>query len=188
VREGGGSRADRLEPASFLRRHGALTDEEGAGPELTPTFEAAWRDRMLAHATDADLLDTLLDDVFADVALDRCTASSLRRRDDAVVLDAGGRSVARWESRAAVVADAAAAAALSARSDEWHALAPDARSRILGTLRLCLERCPTCRGPISLRRDPVETPRRSALVIAGSCDHCGSRLFEVSHGQARDRN
>lgn len=50
---------------------------------------------------------------------------------------------------------------------------------MLNGLRLFVERCPACDGPVTADREVVESCCRSLDVVAVSCDACGARLFET---------
>lgn len=118
----------------------------------------------------ADLLDVDVD------ALD------LRDRGQrAFIATYDGVQVGQWESRAALVADAAAAPLVSARDPKWTDRPVAARGELLGGLRLFLESCPECGGPVTFGRETVESCCRSREVVAVSCDSCGARLFEADY-------
>jgi len=53
------------------------------------------------------------------------------------------------------------------------------RSGVLGALRLFVERCPTCEGPVQLEERVVESCCSSYEVVAGRCTACTARLFEL---------
>jgi hypothetical protein len=50
---------------------------------------------------------------------------------------------------------------------------------VLGALRLFVEECPGCEGPVTLEERVVESCCTSYDVIAGRCRACDARLFEV---------
>jgi hypothetical protein len=90
-----------------------------------------------------------------------------------------GTLVAQWESDAALIADAAAADVFQDRYESWDRYTFDAQFELVGGLRLFLERCPTCDGPIAFGEEIVESCCREIEVVAMSCDDCGARLFEA---------
>lgn len=91
-----------------------------------------------------------------------------------------GVRVGQWESRAALIADVAAADLVAERDDDWDERPIAVRGELLGGLRLFLETCPDCRGAVSFGRETVESCCRSHEVVAVSCDDCGARLFEAA--------
>ncbi|ELZ38400.1 hypothetical protein C471_10580 [Halorubrum saccharovorum DSM 1137] len=104
---------------------------------------------------------------------------SLRWRGDAAFAHAGDERIGHWESRSAFLADVAADRALTARLDDWESLPLASRSGALGALRLFVERCPTCEGPVQLEERVVESCCSSYEVVAGRCTACNARLFEI---------
>lgn len=165
-----------LNPEVALMEAGAV--EECVDVEdlcLSEGFEAAWRSRITAARADdpdAEGIMAALDmpDVDGDVTVERY--------DNAVVLEHDGRQIGKWESGAALIADVTAAGELAERYDRWGELGPFDRSRLLRGLRIFVEQCPECDGPISLDQDTVESCCRSFDVVAVTCEACGSRLFE----------
>jgi len=93
-----------------------------------------------------------------------------------------GRRVGQWASRAALVADLAAARLLSDRYDGWTRLGVEQQSRVLSGLRVFLDSCPECGGEVTADQETVESCCRRAEVIAVSCADCDARLLEVEQG------
>ncbi len=142
---------------------------------LSDGFHEAWHER--ATTVREDGIET--DDILA--ALDMTDLSgeaSLNQFGDAVVLERSSQEVGKWESQAALVADVAAARELEERYRPWAELDGVDRSRLLRGLRIFLEECPLCDGPISLGQETVESCCRSYDVVAVTCGDCGARLFE----------
>jgi hypothetical protein len=104
---------------------------------------------------------------------------SLDWREGAAFAFADGQRIGHWESRAAFIADVAAAPVVAARLDDWGPMPVAYRSELLAGLRLFLERCPTCEGDVSFGTDIVESCCRSYDVVAANCEGCDARLFEV---------
>ncbi|WP_200532054.1 hypothetical protein [Halorubrum sp. LN27] len=104
---------------------------------------------------------------------------SLRWRGDAAFAHAADERIGHWESRSAFLADVAADRALTATLDDWASLPLASRSGVLGALRLFVERCPTCDGPVQLEERVVESCCSSYEVVAGRCTACDARLFEI---------
>ena len=99
----------------------------------------------------------------------------------ATVARIDGVRAGQWESHAALVADLAAAHELPARVDGWASLPTEARSRLLGGLRIFLEECPECGGPVFAERETVTSCCRSHEVVAASCRECDARLLELPY-------
>jgi len=89
-----------------------------------------------------------------------------------------GNNVGTWESKAAFVADVAAAPVLEDRIDGWANLPARDRGRLLNGLRLFLESCPDCDGPLSFGTDTVESCCSKREVAALTCQDCDQRIFE----------
>ncbi|ARS91742.1 hypothetical protein [Natrarchaeobaculum aegyptiacum] len=145
-------------------------DAAGAEPDETGADDAPAADRT-ADAVDAA---AVIEAVGFDVDPE---AFDLEARDEARFL-VGNRGIAgRWPSHAAVVADVAASRALEDWVDDWHALGPETRGRVLNALRMFLERCPTG-GDVELGEEVVESCCTSHDVMAVTCEETGERLFE----------
>lgn len=143
---------------------------------LTDGFEAAWRDRMDGLADDDALRAELAEHLDLDV--EGVTFESF---GDAYVAREDGTRVGQWESRAALLADLAAAKELPDRIDDWDAYTPRARSQLLGGLRVFVETCPTCGGVVTADTETVESCCRSTTVVGVACEDCGDRLLEVPY-------
>lgn len=87
--------------------------------------------------------------------------------------------VAQWESEAAFLADLAAEPLLRDRLPQWDELDTENRGRVLFSLRIFLEECPACDGPVSISEELVESCCRSFDVVAANCEACETRLLEV---------
>ncbi len=170
--DGDGSSVD---PGRALLDAGVLREDPTVDDYvLEESFHAAWVDRSAAVADgdeDAKELARFLE-VDADLV-------SLVDRGYAFVASLDGEWIGQWESRPAFVADVAAAAVLADRFDGWTALSTARRSELLGSLRLFVERCPTCDGTVTLGTTVVESCCRRYDVLAATCDDCGARLFEA---------
>ncbi|WP_267639365.1 hypothetical protein [Haloarchaeobius amylolyticus] len=142
---------------------------------LTPTFAAAWAERM-AHvaARDADI-----DELAGLLGVEEERLAITEHGSESFIAWVDGEWLAQWESRGAFVADMAAAKELESRYDDWHDLPMMLRSEMLGGLRLFLEECPICGGRVTLGQRVVKSCCRSYDVVATSCQECGARLFET---------
>lgn len=146
---------------------------------LTGEFRTAW-DEVIAgvRADDASRAELArLIGVDPDrVAFDEYEEAFVARVDDV--------GMGQWESRAAFLADVAAATVLRERFDGWADLDVRRRSRLLRGLRIFLERCPACDGAVAVEEGTVESCCRSVDVVAASCRDCGARLFEMERPDA----
>lgn len=143
---------------------------------LTPAFKSAW------HAKISDRRDQQLDESALAQAL------SVPPNDDRIQFDHRGSgilartataAVGQWSSNAAIIADVAAATELETRYPDWNTLAPAEKARVLLSLRIFLEECPSCGGLVQVEQDVVESCCRSHDVIASVCQSCETRLFEM---------
>jgi len=163
---------------AFLLDVGAVEEcREGTDLCLTDGFYEAWYDRIETRrerGDDDDSVAALFEGL--DIDSDRVRVQSYGDAYEAYIDDT---RVGQWESRAAYVADIAAEAELRERHAAWHRLGFDERTEILGALRLWLERCPECDGPVTLGEETVESCCRSIDVIAATCEDCGARVFEA---------
>jgi hypothetical protein len=190
-----------VDAESYLLSADVLVETpDGADLAFAPWFASAWNDALdemrldasVAAAADAsvtaaDASTTDADD--AGIAADVAALATLTGVDvDSLSLDwrggtafasADGERIGHWESRAAFLADVAADRVLSDRVDDWAALPLAARSGVLGALRLFVEECPACEGPVSLEERVVESCCTSYDVVAGRCTACNARLFEL---------
>lgn len=167
------------EPEAVLADAGAVEPCEGVDDLcLDDEFDAEWYDRMDAiregGTEKSDLSDVL------DVEESELT---FEEHDDALVAEYDDSRLGQWESRAALVADLAAAKALEDRYADWDRLSVTNQSRVLSGLRIFLERCPDCGGDVTMEQDTVESCCRTMDVVAVSCSACDARILEVEHGQ-----
>jgi hypothetical protein len=139
---------------------------------LAPGFREAWRERMAAIRDEGHQLDLAPEDV------------RFEEHGGAFVAFYDGRRAGQWESRAALIADLGAARVLPEWIDQWPDLAIGARSQLLGGLRIFIEECPDCGGPVVAGRETVESCCRSHEVVAANCEECGSRLLELPYDEA----
>lgn len=87
--------------------------------------------------------------------------------------------VANWESRAACIADIAAADIVPEYDDRWHDRPLAMQAELLGSLRLFVEQCPACNGDVTLAHEVVSSCCYDYDVVATTCNGCNARLFEV---------
>lgn len=142
---------------------------------LTDEFEAVLFEQIeteRANDTDREALADI-------VGIDAESLSFESYSDGAFVAFRDNARVGSWESRAAFLADAAAGRLLPDYYEDWDETTPAERGAILGGLRLFLERCPACDGPVRFGQEVVESCCRTHDVVAITCEACDSRLFEV---------
>ena len=167
----------RVNPEAVLVRAGVVepcADEDDLC--LAPDFRAAWRERMGAireEGAERDELAAQLDLNPEEVRFEE--------HGGAFVAFYEGRRAGQWESRAALVADLGAARTLPDWVDGWADLGIGARSQLLGGLRIFIDECPDCGGPVVAGRETVESCCRSHEVVAANCEACGSRLLELPY-------
>jgi len=167
-------------PEAFLQAVGALEPCEGGSDLcLTDGFESAWNDEIAVVREAGVSAETITRRL--DAPKDEYT---IEERRDAWVLTNSSYRVGQWPSRAALIADAAAAAALESWTDRWKALSPRERSTVVAGLRLFLEDCPTADGGVSLGEDTVESCCRQRTVVTLTCEETGERLLEVPAPEA----
>ncbi|AUX10379.1 hypothetical protein AArcSl_2764 [Halalkaliarchaeum desulfuricum] len=175
-----------VEVESFLLEAGVI--EECPDDDdlcLTESFETAWRDRIdaMRDGANGEAIDPGIDDfvdrgeVEEDVDLGDVV---FEERGSAYVATLDGRRIAKWESRPAYLADAAAAAELRRRAAGWRVLGFPERTEVAGSLRLWLEECPDCEGPVTMDQETVQSCCHERQVLAATCDNCGVRLFEAN--------
>ncbi|EMA43732.1 hypothetical protein [Halococcus saccharolyticus] len=143
---------------------------------LTADFQQAWRESIhtaRTHDLGEDHLADMLDISTTDdqITVDQHGEAFVVRTDDAVV--------GQWSSQAAAVADVAAATELNERLSRWQNLAPAEIARVLMSLRIFIEQCPDCDGPVQVEQDAIESCCRSYDVIISACQDCDCRLFEM---------
>jgi hypothetical protein len=141
---------------------------------LSDSFGDAWRARI-ETVRDDEVSPELLRDFFPVEVSDL----EFEDREEAVMARMDGTIVAQWESDAALIADAAAADVFQDRYAEWDTYTFDAQFELVGGLRLFLERCPKCDGPIAFGEEIVESCCREIEVVAMNCEDCNARLFEA---------
>ena len=144
---------------------------------LADGFREAWHARMTSLRDTEAEREELAEQL--DVEAERVTFEE--HAGGAFTAFVDGARVGQWESRAALVADLAAGRELPAWLADWERFPTQVRSQLLGGLRIFLETCPDCEGPVVAGQETVESCCRSYDVVAASCDECGSRLLEVPY-------
>lgn len=167
-----------IDPEQVLLDAGTVEPyREGTDLCLTSEFREAWHERIQtttrAHVSTEDSLAGALDVAPRDdqITIDQQSDAFVAYTDDAVI--------GQWGSQAAVIADVAAATELSERIPDWSGFAPAEITRVLMSLRIFIEQCPKCDGPVQVEQKVVESCCRSYDVIASACQDCDARLFEM---------
>lgn len=143
---------------------------------LTDSFEQEWRERITTRRSTHPHGASALAD-----ALGVTEDSEIRVMEDgdSFVAINGLGTVAQWPSRAAAIADVAAAALLTRQSPDWTRLTPAERAAVLSSLRIFLDHCPACDGAVDAGEERVTSCCHSYQVLAIVCSECDSRLYEA---------
>lgn len=166
-----------FDPETALVRAGALTECANRDDLcLDESFRTSMYEHIAAER-DEDAVHTRVADVLG-VDADRL---SFEDHGEAFVARADGTPVGQWPSRAAFLADTAVATLLARRYSDWERRSAVERSQLLAGLRLFLETCPACMGPLAFGEETVESCCRSIDVVAVTCRECDARLFETEH-------
>jgi hypothetical protein len=164
-----------IDPEYVLTSIGALEEcQNGTDLCLTDPFREEWHGEIAAiDESDADReqLLRMLDTDEGEVTYEEFGDAFRARVDEQVV--------GKWESRAAFLADLAAAKVLANRHPDWEGLSLLSRSQLLTGLRLFIDTCPECGGIPEFGTETVESCCSTHQVAAVSCTDCGARLFET---------
>jgi len=164
----------RIDPEQILLNARAVTPcENGTDLCLQSNFQTSWRERRQVLENESPNSEDLLD------ALDAPVDVSVEEYGDALVATTDDGMLGQWPSQAAVVADVAAAAELAKRYPDWERLNPAERARVLTSLRIFIEECPACGGPVWVEQEAVESCCMSHDVVVSACQHCDAQLFEI---------
>lgn len=121
----------------------------------------------------------------------RLLAESVEVSPDGIEFDQGGEKlavrldgdrIASWVSPAAFLSDLTAEKELEIWCDGWDSMDGRSRSQAIASLRVFLEECPSCGGPVSPVEENVDTCCRKNLVnVTLKCEDCGDVVFEGSY-------
>lgn len=143
---------------------------------LDDGFRTGWYDRMQSipdEATEREDLARELDENPEDIEFEDHDGAFVARNDD--------RRLGQWESRAALVADLAAARELPEWVEDWDTMAVAVRSQLLSGLRIFLDTCPDCEGPVVTGTETIESCCSSRDILAANCEDCDTRLLEIQY-------
>ena len=143
---------------------------------LTSNFQQAWREHIHTVHTHEPSEDYLAGALSISNTNDQLT---INQQGDAFVAYIDDVVLGRWGSQAALIADIAAGTELNERIPNWSELTPTEIVRVLMSLRIFIEQCPNCGGPVQVGEKVVESCCRSYDVIASACQDCDARLFEM---------
>lgn len=166
-----------VNPEQILLNAGAVEPcEDDTDLSLTSDFQQAWREHIQTTRTHdpgkANLTDALdISRTDDQITFDQQGDAFIAYTDDAVL--------GQWSSQAAIIADVAAATELCERLSDWPSLASTEIARVLMSLRIFIEQCPNCDGPVQVEQEAVESCCRSYDVIVSACQDCDDRLFEM---------
>jgi len=174
--------ATTLPPSS--QEIGAVLDETGIITEckdiedvcLEEGFQATWREHIESIRSDSSARDELLDYLVVDRS--EVTFKQLGANFE---LRVNGSPLGQWESDAALLADVAAMAALSDSYDQWSAIDDSLSLDAAKALRVFLNQCPHCSGPVSTSREEIEFCCEDDVESYAKlvCRDCGVRLLEI---------
>lgn len=149
--------------------------ENGTDLCLTDDFRSAWRAQVHTVRDRGDPTEVGLRAVL-DVRSERL---SFEEYGNALLAETNDDVVGQWPSRAARIADISAANTLNERSPDWATVTPTERASVLASLRIFVEACPHCGGPIHVDQESVESCCRSYDVLRSACQACDATLFEI---------
>lgn len=145
---------------------------------LTDSFRAAWFERIEGRGPDpasfARAVGIAPEDVVVEESGNVFVSVNDVRRD-------------QWGTRSALVADGAAAAVLRERYPAWDTLPLSTRHGVLEGLRVFLEACPLCDGPLGFEQQQVESGCCGGSQVVGvvRCEDCGAQLVELGEEAVR---
>jgi hypothetical protein len=148
---------------------------EGDDLCLTDQFRSDWHDQIAIIQDGDTKRERLLSVLDAEEEIE----IEFEDYGDAFEAEADGYHVGTWESQIAFIADVAAGELLPDRLPAWDEYSSFQRGKLLQSLRLFLETCPSCDDPLSFGTDTVESCCTSHEVAAVTCNECGQRVFEA---------
>jgi hypothetical protein len=142
---------------------------------LTPKFKDQWNRAVTLF----EIEDICTEDIIKTYGLNSEDEYDIEVINNSRVLYRDGRFVGQWPSKAALIADMAAAEILIELDPTWAERNSEQKGEILNALRLFLDTCPSGES-VELTEEVVESCCSSEKVIAAVCEESGERLFEQS--------
>lgn len=175
-------------PESMLARAGLLVecpDEDDVC--LEESFRTDWNRTMhrLRRDDDAvlDRVAELVGEEPTELTLDPERGDGLGADPTSPVrarpVDRPATVLGLWESYGALLADTGAATVLDHRLPDWIELQRTDRNGVLAALRIFVEECPGCGGPVALGEELRESCCWSGTVVQVACEDCGATYFEA---------
>jgi hypothetical protein len=170
-----------FDPEAELRATGIVIE----GPndlQVLPAFERAWW--TVIHDIGAGDMSIEAEIIQRVANLSGFDAGGIEIAEDPETFRVwyGEELIANWESRAACIADVAAADIFPEYDSWWHERPLAMQAELLGSLRLFLDRCPVCDGTVTLSLEVVSSCCYDYDVVATTCNGCEARLFEAELG------
>ena len=163
-----------FDPERLFVEMGALEPCRGDDLCLTDEFGTTWWSRIESERDTGDEANHEL--LVAELGLDE---DDVEFGGDSATLSHPDRGVITlWVSRAALLADVAAAATVADRFDGWSSLSPHERMGLVHGLRAFLQACPDCDGDLSFDSEPIPSCCVDQQVVTLNCDRCESRIIE----------
>lgn len=169
--DGGEGESEDVE--SLLRATGVVIDcHEEDDLCLESTFRTAWRERIATLEDEDARLEALserLDLEAAELALEDSTGGYVARYE--------GDRIGIWPSEAAFLADLAVVPVLEAQCPEWNGLSADKQGSLITALRVFLEECPSCQGPLTGITKTVKSCCSTRTRESLECEACEAQLI-----------
>lgn len=172
---GGSSPAKRSEAEAWLSAARVIVPcEQKNDLCLNDDFRTEWYGRIQTIRDNEEIKDMLVQE------FDLCpTDIQFEKEQETYIARCDSQKVGYWQSRAAMVAEIAAARELPNWFDEWDNLSTGLRSNLLFTLRIFLNVCPLCDDSVRIATETVEKGGQTNEVFAGTCEGCETRTFEM---------
>jgi hypothetical protein len=167
---------EQSESEHVLSAAGVVEYQDG-DVHLTPDFRKGWRERIQDVRRRGPERADVCEAFDADEVAEHGRLS--------FVLD--GTELHRWESEAALVADIAAGAKLRSWSADWSAFDTAKRTDVCTGLRLLVQHCPACDGPVSTTKNHVDPCCRNSYTgVESVCQACSETIVAVTVPDAAD--
>ena len=166
--------AEELEPEAVLVQAGVIEPCDDVDDLcLSASFREEWEAELERVSPEGAEKEALADVLDADGEV------AFEEFGDAFAATVDGEFVGQWESRAALVADLAAARVLPDHVSGWDRYDAPGQGTLVRSLRVFVETCPSCGGAVVPSQKTVSSCCREYDVMAVSCEECGERLLET---------